>query len=94
MKAISKKGKIYLIGLPILALAVVSGVLLCKSTSAAAPKSLTPERVYEIHKEYIESTYGPGTDFYITSYGESGIGCMNHETGEVDWVVTDTGAEK
>ena len=93
MKTISKK-KIYLIGLPILVLFAVFGVLLFKNTSFASPNGLTPERIYEIHKEYIESTYGPGTGFYITSYGESGVGYINHETGEVDWDVTDTGAEK
>ena len=89
MKTISKKSKIYLIGLPVLALSVVSGVLLYKCTSAASSNSLTPERIYEIHKEYIESTYGSGTDFYITSYGESGVGYINHETGEVNWIDTD-----
>lgn len=89
MKAISKKRKIYLIGLPMLILFAVSGALLCKNTSAASLEGLTPERIYEIHKAYIEATYGPGTDFYITSYGESGTGYVNHETGEVDWSVTD-----
>lgn len=88
MKTISKKRKIYLIGLPIIVVFVVSGVLLCKSTSAASPNSLTPERIYEIHKKYIESTYGPGTGFRIESYGESGIGYVNHETGEVIWDIT------
>lgn len=94
MKTISKKKKIYFIGLPIIVLGVVSGILLCKNTGVASPNRLTPERIYEIHKEYIESTYGPGTDFSITSYGESGVGYINHETGEVNWGVTDTSAEK
>ena len=81
MKITSKK-KIYLIGLPILAVFVLFGVLICKSTSAASSNSLTPERIYEIHKEYIESTYGPGTGFKIDLYGGSA-------TGKIKWSVTD-----
>lgn len=86
--------KKFLLGLPVLVLFAVSGVLFCKNTGAASPNGLTPERIYEIHKEYIESTYGLDTDFYITSCGESGVGYINHETGEVYWIVTDTGAER
>lgn len=89
MKTISKKRKIYLLCLPILVLFALSGILLCKNTSVASSNSLTPERIYEIHKEYIESTYGPGTGFYITSFGESGVSYINHETREVDWDITD-----
>lgn len=76
------KTKRYLIGLPVFVFVVVLGILLCKSTSAASSARLTPEQIYEIHKEYIESTYGPGTGFTIDSYGESGIGYVNYETGE------------
>ncbi len=90
MKTISKK-KMCLIGVPVLAVFVLSGVLLCKSKSSAGSNGLTPERIYEIHKEYVESTYGPGTGFTIDSYGESGIGHISHETGEGTWGVTDNG---
>ncbi len=81
--------KVCLLGLPVLL--VLSGMLLYRDTSFAKANGLTPERIYEIHKEYIESTYGPGTDFRIESYGESGIGYVNHETGEVTWDITDDG---
>lgn len=91
MKSISKKRKLYLIGLSILAVFVVSGVFLCKSTSTASPNGLTPERIYEIHREYIESTYGPGTGFKIDSYGEAGTGYVNHRTGETAWNIRDDG---
>lgn len=81
--------KLSLLGIPILLIAVISSVLFFKNTSNANPNSLTPERIYEIHKEYIESTYGPGTGFRIDSYGESGIGYVNHETGDVTWDATE-----
>ena len=86
--------KLFLLGLPILLVLVVSGVFLYKDTSDAKSNGLTPEQIYDIHKEYIESTYGSDTGFRIESYGQSGIGYVNHETGEVTWDITDTGAEK
>lgn len=80
--------KLYFVGLPVLLVTVISGVFCIKNTSVAKSNGLTEEQIYEIHKEYIESTYGPDTGFSITSYGESGIGYINHETGEVTWNVT------
>lgn len=86
--------KLYFLGFPILLVTVVSGVFLYKNTSVAKSNGLTPEQIYEIHKEYIESTYGSGTGFNIMSYGESGTGYINHETGEVTWNAADTDNEK
>lgn len=86
--------KLYLLGFPMLLLLVISGVFLHKDISAAESNDLIPERIYHVHKEYIESTYGSGTGFRIVSYGPSGIGCVNHETGEATWDITNTGAKK
>ena len=79
--------KIFLLGLPILM--VMSGVFLYKNTSVAKSTGRTKDQIYDIHKEYVESTYGPDVDFRIMSYGESGIGYVNHETGEVIWHIED-----
>ena len=79
--------KVCLLGLPVLL--VLSGMLLCRGAGFAKTNGLTPEQIYEIHKEHIESTYGPGTGFSIESYGESGTGYVNHETGEVTWYISD-----
>ncbi len=88
MKRILKRKKICFTGLAIFVLFVISGALLYKDTSAAKSNGLTPEQIYRIHSDYIESTYGPGTGFTITSYGDSGIGSITHETGEATWDVT------
>lgn len=81
--------KLYFLGVPILLVTVISGVFFTKNISGAKSNGLSPEQIYEIHKEYMEATYGPGTDFVITSYGESGTGYVNHETGEVIWDAAD-----
>lgn len=73
--------KVHLLGLPVLL--VLAGVLLHGDASFAKPNGLSEEQIYRIHKEYIESTDGPGTDFRIVSYGPSGVGHINHQTGEV-----------
>ena len=83
--------KLYFLGFPMLLVIVMSGGFLYKGTSVAKSNGLTPEQIYNIHKEYIESTYGSETGFRIESYGESGIGYVNHETGEVTWDITDDG---
>ena len=79
--------KLFLLGLPILL--AMSGVFLYINTSNAKSTGLTKDQIYELHKEYVESTYGPGVGFSITSYGESGVGYVNHETGEVNWHIED-----
>ena len=84
--------KLYLLGLHILL--VVLGALLYKDISVAKSDGLTQEQIYEIHEEYVESTYGSDAGFRITSYGESGVGYINHDTGEVIWNVTDMSGEK
>ena len=79
--------KLFLLGLPILL--AMSGVFLYINTSNAKSTGLTKDQIYELHKEYVESTYGPSVGFSITSYGESGIGYVNRETGEVNWHIED-----
>lgn len=65
-----------------------------KEYAESNPRSWSEEEINERAREYVESTYGSGTSFRIVSYGESGIGYVNHETGEVILYVTDTGKEK
>lgn len=73
--------KAYLLGLPLLL--VLAGVFLYGDVSIAKSNRLSEEQIYRIHKEYVESTYGPGAGFRIISYGPSGVGHINHQTGEV-----------
>lgn len=54
----------------------------------------TEEEISGRFREYVEANYGPGTDFGIVSYGSSGVGYVNHETGEVIEYVRDTGDER
>lgn len=65
-----------------------------KEYAESNPGSITKEEINERIREYIESTYGPGTDYRIVSYGKSGVGYVNHETGEVIEYVTDMGDEE
>ena len=46
--------KLYFLGFPMLLVIVMSGVFLYKGTSVAKSNGLTPEQIYNIHKEYIE----------------------------------------
>lgn len=63
------------------------------------PKGLTPEQIQEVLKEYAESDPSSLTREEINeraggnvaSYGRSGVGFINHETGEVIVYVTDPG---
>lgn len=65
-----------------------------KEYAESDPSSITKEEINERTREDIESAYGPGTDFCIVSYGKSGVGYINHETGEVIEYITDMGDEK
>ena len=65
-----------------------------KEYAESNPSKTTKEEIYERAKEYVESNYGPDTDISIVSYGKSGVGYINHETGEVIEYVTDTGDEE
>lgn len=73
--------KVYLLGLPLLL--VLAGMLLHGDAGFAKSSGLSQEQIYRIHKEYVESTYGSGAGFRIISYGPSGVGHINHQTGEV-----------
>ncbi len=65
-----------------------------KEYAESGSRSLAEDEIYGIHREYMESTYGSGTNFRIVSYGASGVGYVNHETGEAALYVTDTGDER
>ncbi len=66
------------------------------------PNGLTPGQIQEVLKEYAEFSPGSLTreeineraGVNVVSYGESGIGYINHETGEVILYVTDPGGGK
>lgn len=58
------------------------------------PQRLTGEEVNGRGGECVGSDYGPGTNLRVVSYGSSGVGFINHETGEVIVYVTDPGDEK
>lgn len=73
--------RVFLLGLPMLL--VLAGMLLHGDTSFAKSSGLSKEQIYRIHKEYVESTYGSDAGFRIISYGPSGVGHINHQTGEV-----------
>lgn len=63
------------------------------------PKGLAQERIREVLKEYAESNPGiltredvnESAGGNVVSYGQSGVGFVNHETGEVIVYVTDPG---
>ncbi|MDE7044538.1 MAG: hypothetical protein K2O97_05900 [Acetatifactor sp.] len=65
-----------------------------KEYAESNPGSRTKEEIYDSLREYVASNYGPGTEFSIVSYGQSGVGYINHETGEVMEYVTDPGDER
>ncbi|MCM1064857.1 MAG: hypothetical protein NC420_10385 [Eubacterium sp.] len=60
------------------------------------PNGLTQEQIREILKEYAESNperltgeeFNERVEGNVVSYGESGVGFVNHETGEVILYVT------
>ena len=66
------------------------------------PKGLTPEQIQEVLKEYAESNPSNLTredinelaGGNVVSYGPSGVGFINHETGEVIVYVRDSGDER
>lgn len=72
-------------------LLVISGIFVYKIASFAHSPGMSKEEIHESFAEYVESTYGPGVDFRIVSYGDSGIGYINRETGEVVLHIEDMG---
>lgn len=65
-----------------------------KEYAEANPGSWSKEEINERFREFVDSVYGPDTDYSIVSYGQSGVGYINHETGDVVECVTDTGDEE
>lgn len=84
------------------ALTLEEAEAILKEYTEGNPKGLTPEQIQEVLKEYAESYPRDLTredinelaGGNVVSYGSSGVGYINHETGESIVYVTDSGDER